>query len=143
MRFLMVTVCLGLICISSLGQGITSPAGVMTVKQGVWESGIRVMLDGYLYRPAAAAQLCDACPQARDYFLAAKRKRVWSFGLANLGIIQSTTGAIQLENANAIGAFNALVGGVLITIGAERDKAARYEVKSAVEAYNRCQFLER
>ena len=114
----------------------------MTVKQGVWESGIRVELDGYVYRPTAAARLCSACPQARHHFLAAKRKRVWSFGLANLGIVQSITGAVQLENEHAIGAFNAAVGGLWMTLGAARDRAARREVKSAVEAYNRCRIFE-
>ena len=84
MRFFMITLCFWLISCPSWGQVIPGPAGVMMVKQGVWESGIRVVLDGYVYRPAAAARLCSACPQARDHFLAAKRKRVWSFGLANL-----------------------------------------------------------
>lgn len=143
MRFFMFTLCFWFISFPSWGQNIANPAGVMTVKQGVWESGIRVKLDGYVYRPAAAARLCSECPQARDHFLAAKRKRVWSFGLANLGIAQSITGAVQLENVHTFGAFNAAVGGIWITLGAERDRAARREVKSAVEAYNRCQFFER
>ena len=143
MRFFMITLCVWLISFPIWGQGIGSPAGVMTVKQGVWESGIRVELDGYVYRPAAAARLCSGCRQARHHFLAAKRKRVWSFGLANLGIVQSVTGAVQLENENAIGAFNAAVGGLWMTLGVARDRAARREVKSAVEAYNRCQFFER
>lgn len=143
MRFFMITLGFWLISFPSWGQVIASPAGVMTVKQGMWESGIRVELDGYVYRPTAAARLCNACPQARDHFLAAKRKRVWSFGLANLGIAQSVTGAVQLENEHAVGAFNAAVGGFWMTLGAARDRAARREVKSAVEAYNRCQFFER
>ena len=143
MRFFITTLCFWLISFPSWGQGIGSPSGVMTVKQGVWESGIRVELDGYVYRPTAAARLCSACPQARDHFLAAKRKRVWSFGLANLGIVQSVTGAVQLENEHAVGAFNAAVGGFWMTLGAARDRAARREVQSAVEAYNRCQFFER
>ena len=66
----------------------------------------------------------------------------WSFGLANLGIAQSVTGAVQLENEHAIGAFNAAVGGLWMTLGAARDGAARREVKSAVEAYNRCRIFE-
>ena len=143
MRFFMFTLCFWLISLPSWGQGIASPAGVMTVKQGVWESGIRVELDGYAYRPAAAALLCGACPQARDHFLAAKRMRVWSFGLANLGIVQSIRGAVQLENEHALGAFNAAVGGLWMTLGAARDRDARREVKSAVEAFNRCQFFKR
>jgi hypothetical protein len=143
MRFFMITFCFWLISFPSWGQGTASPAGVMTVKQCVWESGIRVELDGHVYRPAAAARLCSGCPQARHHFLAAKRKRVWSFGLANFGIVQSVTGAVQLENENAIGAFNAAVGGLWMTLGAARDRAARRELKSAVEAYNRCQFFER
>ena len=143
MRFFMFTLCFWLISLPSWGQGIASPAGVMTVKQGVWESGIRVELDGYAYRPAAAALLCGACPQARDHFLAAKRKRFWSFGLANLGIVQSVRGAVQLENEHALGGFNAAVGGLWMTLGADRDRDARREVKSAVEAFNRCQFFKR
>lgn len=115
----------------------------MTVKQGVWKSGIRVVLDGCVYGPAAAARLCSACPQSRDHFLSARRKRIWSWGLANIGIVQSITGAVQLENGHAVGAFNAAVGGSWMTLGAARDRAARREVKSAVEAYNRCQFFER
>ena len=142
MRFFMFTLCFWLISLPSWGQGIASPAGVMTVKQGVWESGIRVELDGYAYRPAAAALLCGACPQARDHFLAAKRKRVWSFGLANLGIVQSIRGAVQLENEHALGAFNAAVGGLWMTLGAARDRDARREVKSAVEAFNRCRIFD-
>jgi hypothetical protein len=145
MRFFMFTLCFWLISFPSLGQGIASPAGVMTVKQDewVWKSGIRVELDGYVYRPAAAARLCSGCPQARHHFLAVKRKRAWSFGLANLGIVQSVTGAVQLENENAIGAFNAAVGGLWMTLGVARDRAARRELQSAVDAYNRCQFFER
>ena len=143
MRFFMITFGFWLISFPSWGQVIASPAGVMRVKKGIWESGIRVELDGYVYRPTAAARLCSACPQARDHFLAAKRKRVWSFGLANLGIVQSITGAVQLENEHAVGAFNAAVGGFWMTLGAARDRAARREVQSAVEAYNRCQFFER
>ena len=96
-----------------------------------------------MYGPAAAARLCSACPQARDHFLSARRKRIWSWGLANIGIVQSVTGAVQLENEHAVGAFNAAVGGFWMTLGAARDRASRSEVKSAVEAYNRCQFLER
>ena len=144
MRFFMITFCFWLISFPSWGQVIASPAGVMTVKQNewVWKSGIRVELDGYVYRPAAAARLCSGCPQARHHFLAAKRKRAWSFGLANLGIVQSVTGAVQLENENAIGVFNAAVGGLWMTLGAARDRAARREVQSAVEAYNRCRIFE-
>ena len=127
---------------SSWGQGTASPAGVMAVQQGVWKRGIRVILNGHVYGPAAAARLCSACPQARDHFLAARRKRIWSGGLANIGIVQSVTGAVQLENEHTVGAFNAAVGGFWMTLGAARDRAARHEVKSAVEAYNRCQFLE-
>ena len=93
--------------------------------------------------PAAAARLCSACPQARDHFLSARRKQIWSLGLANIGVVQSVTGAVQLENEHAVGAFNAAVGGFWMTLGAARDRAARREVKSAVEAYNRCQFFER
>lgn len=145
MRLFMFTLCFWFISFPSWGQGIGSPVGIMTVKQDkwVWKRGIRVELDGYVYRPAAAARLCSACPQARDHFLAATRKRVWSFGLANLGIIQSVTGAVQLENEHAVGAFNATVGGFWMTLGAARDRAARREVQIAVEAYNRCQFFER
>ena len=145
MRFFMFTCCFLFISFPSWGQGITSPAGVMTVKQDewVWKSGIRVELDGYVYRPAAAARFCSACPQARDHFLSAKRNRVWSFGLANLGIVQSVIGAVQLENEDAVGAFNAAVGGFWMALGVARDRDARREVKSAVEAYNRCQFFER
>ncbi len=131
MRFFMITLCFWLISFPSWGQGIASPAGVMTVKQGVWESGIRVELDGYVYRPTTAARLCSACPQARDHFLSAKRKRVWSFGLANLGIVQSITGAVQLENEHAVGAFNAAVGGLWMTLGATRERAARREGRTA------------
>ena len=142
MRFFMITLCL-LMYFSSWGQGSASPAGVMTVQQGVWKRGIRVVLDGYVYGPTAAARLCSACPQARDHFLSARRKRIWSWGLANIGVVQSVTGAVQLENEHAVGAFNAAVGGFWMTLGAARDRASRSEVKSAVEAYNRCQFLER
>lgn len=138
----MITLCL-LIYFSSSGQGTASPAGVMTVQHGVWKRGIRVVLDGCVYGPAAAARLCSACPQARDHFLSARRKRIWSLGLANIGVVQSVTGAVQLENEHAVGAFNAAVGGFWMTLGAARDRAARREVKSAVEAYNRCQFFER
>lgn len=142
MRYFMITFCL-LIYFSSLGQGTASPAGVMTVQHGVWKRGIRVVLDGCVYGPAAAARLCSACPQARVHFLSARRKRIWSLGLANIGVVQSVTGAVQLENEHAVGAFNAAVGGFWMTLGAARDRAARREVKSAVEAYNRCQFFER
>ena len=142
MRYVMITLCL-LIYFSSSGQGTASPAGVMTVQHGVWKRGIRVVLDGCVYGPAAAARLCSACPQARDHFLSARRKRIWSLGLANIGVVQSVTGAVQLENEHAVGAFNAAVGGFWMTLGAARDRAARREVKSAVEAYNRCQFFER
>ena len=138
----MITLCL-LIYFSSSGQGTASPAGVMTVQYGVWKRGIRVVLDGCVYGPAAAARLCSACPQARVHFLSARRKRIWSLGLANIGVVQSVTGAVQLENEHAVGAFNAAVGGFWMTLGAARDRAARREVKSAVEAYNRCQFFER
>ena len=142
MRYFMITLCL-LIYFSSSGQGTAGPAGVMTVQHGVWKRGIRVVLDGRVYGPAAAARLCSACPQARDHFLSGRRKRIWSLGLANIGVVQSVTGAVQLENEHAFGAFNAAVGGFWMTLGAARDRAARREVKSAVEAYNRCQFFER
>ena len=44
MRFFMFTLCFWFISFPSWGQGIGSPADVMTVRQGVWESGIRVEL---------------------------------------------------------------------------------------------------
>lgn len=138
MRIFLFILCLNLPCISVMGQNV---AGLMTVKQGVMASGIKVVLDGRVYRPSEAARLCDLCHQARYHFDQARRKRIWSFALANLGIVQSITGALNITNAQTLGAVNGALGGMWITLGAARDKVARREVKLGVDAYNRCQFI--
>ena len=60
--------------------------GYMCVKKGWFTDGSKVVLDGQTYRPARAADLCDACWEARDRFEHARRLLVRSFILANLGL---------------------------------------------------------
>ena len=112
----------------------------MSVKKGWFTDGSKVILDGHTYRPSRAADLCDACWEARDHFEYARRLRVRSFILANLGVAESVVGAFRLEDARAVGTAHAAVGGVFMTWAAEREAKVRREVAAAVEAYNRCKL---
>ena len=112
----------------------------MSVKKGWFTDGSKVILDGKTYRPSRAADLCDACWEARDHFEYARRLRVRSFILANLGVAESVVGALRLEDARAVGTAHAAVGGLFMTWAAEREAKVRREVSAAVEAYNRCKL---
>ena len=90
--------------------------------------------------PSRAADLCEECWEARDHFDHARRLRVRSFILANLGLAESVVGALRLEDARAVGTAHAAVGGVFMTWAAERESKVRREVAAAVEAYNRCKL---
>ena len=86
--------------------------GYMSVKKGWFTDGSKIILDGQTYRPSRAADLCDACWEARDHFEDARRLRVRIFILANLGLVESVVGALRLEDARAVGtAHAAAVGG--------------------------------
>ena len=78
--------------------------------------------------------------EARDHFLHAKRLRVRSFLLANLGIFEVSLGAVRFEDVRVVGTAHALAGGVFMTWAAERESKVRREVRAGVDAYNRCQF---
>ncbi len=114
--------------------------GYMSVKKGWFADGAKVVLDGQTYRPARAAELCATCWEARDHFEHARRLRVRSFILANLGLVESVVGALRLEDARAVGTTHAAVGGLFMTWAAERASKVRREVAAAVEAYNRCKL---
>jgi hypothetical protein len=110
----------------------------MSVKKGWFTDGSKVILDGQTYRPSRAADLCQECWEARDHFDLARRLRVRSFILANLGLAETVVGALRLEDARAVGTAHAAVGGVFMTWAAERESKVRREVAAAVAAYNRC-----
>jgi len=114
--------------------------GYMSVKKGWFADGSKVVLDGQTYRPSRAAGLCEECWEARDHFEQARRLRVRSFVLANLGLAETVVGALRLEDARAAGTAHAAVGGVFMTWAAERESKVRREVAAAVEAYNRCKL---
>lgn len=114
--------------------------GYMSVKEGWFSDGAKVVLDGQTYRPSRAADLCEECWEARDHFDHARRLRVRSFILANLGLAETVVGALRLEDARAVGTAHAAVGGVFMTWAAERESKVRREVAAAVEAYNRCKL---
>ncbi|HCC63762.1 MAG TPA: hypothetical protein DEP62_00995 [Flavobacteriales bacterium] len=116
--------------------------GYMSVKKGWFTDGSKIILDGQTYRPSRAADLCAACWEARDHFEHARRLRVRSFILANLGLVESVVGALRLEDARAVGTAHAAVGGVFMTWAAEREAKVRREVAAAVAAYNRCKLHE-
>lgn len=112
----------------------------MSVKKGWFTDGAKVVLDGQTYRPSRAAVLCEECWEARDHFEHARRLRVRSFILANLGLAESLVGALSFEDARAVGTAHAALGGVFMTWAAERESKVRREVAAAVEAYNRCKL---
>ena len=114
--------------------------GYMSVKEGWFTDGAKVILDGQTYRPYRAADLCEECWEARDHFDHARRLRVRSFILANLGLAETIVGALRLEDARVVGTAHAAVGGVFMTWAAERESKVRREVAAAVEAYNRCKL---
>ena len=114
--------------------------GYMSVKEGWFTDGAKVVLDGQTYRPYRAADLCEECWEARDHFDHARRLRVRSFILANLGLAETIVGALRLEDARVVGTAHAAVGGVFMTWAAERESKVRREVAAAVEAYNRCKL---
>ena len=114
--------------------------GYMSVKKGWFTDGSKIILDGQTYRPSRAADLCAACWEARDHFEHARRLRVRSFILANLGRVESVVGALRLEDARAVGTAHAAVGGLFMTWAAEREAKVRQEVAAAVAAYNRCEL---
>ena len=114
--------------------------GYMSVKEGWFTDGAKVILDGKTYRPSRAADLCEECWEARDHFDHARRLRVRSFILANLGLAETVVGALRLEDARVVGTAHAAVGGVFMTWAAERESKVRREVAAAVEAYNRCKL---
>ena len=123
----------------ALGQGVP---GSMTVKKGLFANGAKVVVDGVTMRPGRAARHCESCWEAQGHFAKAKRLRVWSLVIANLGVAESIVGALRIEDARAAGTAHAVMGGVFMTWAAERDVAVRREVRLGVDAYNRCRFLE-
>ena len=124
---------------SACGQSVPMP-GRMEVKEGLFTDGAKITYEGRTYRPAGAAALCQSCWEARDHFLRAKRLRVRSFLLANLGIFEVSVGATQFDDVRGVAAAHAMVGGIFMTWAAEREAKVRREVRAGVEAYNRCQF---
>lgn len=114
--------------------------GYMSVKESWFTDGAKVILDGKTYRPSRAADLCEECWEARDHFEHARRLRVRSFILANLGLAETVVGALRLEDARTVGTAHAAVGGLFMTWAAERESKVRREVAAAVEAYNRCKL---
>ena len=121
------------------GQGVR---GSMAVKKGLFANGAKVVVEGVTMRPARAERHCESCWEAQDHFAKAKRLRVWSLVIANLGVAESIVGALRIEDARAAGTAHAVMGGVFMTWAAERDVAVRREVRQGVDAYNRCRFLE-
>ena len=79
--------------------------------------------------------------EARDHFERARRMRIRSFLIANLGVFEVSIGATQFDDVRALGVFHALVGGALMSWAAEGEAKVRREVRAGVEAFNRCQFL--
>lgn len=136
---LLVAAAMSVLVTSASGQDVSIP-GRMEVKEGLFTDGAKVIFEGRTYRPAGASGLCQSCWEARDHFLRAKRLRVRSFLLANLGIFEVSVGATQFDDVRMVGAAHALVGGVFMTWAAEREAKVRREVRAGVEAYNRCQF---
>ena len=114
--------------------------GRMAVKEGFFSDGAKITYEGRTYRPAGAAGLCQSCWEARDHFLRAKRLRVRSFLLANLGIFEVSVGATQFDDVRVVGTAHALVGGIFMAWAAEREAKVRREVREGVDAFNRCQF---
>ena len=123
---------------SALAQDMPLP-GRMAVKEGFFADGAKITHEGRTYRPAGAAGLCQSCWEARDHFLRAKRLRMRSFLLANLGIFEVSVGATQFDDVRVAGTAHALVGGIFMTWAAEREAKVRREVRAGVDAYNRCQ----
>ena len=124
---------------SACGQAVSIP-GRMGVKDGLFTDGAKIIHEGRTYRPTRAAALCQSCWEARDHFLRAKRLRVRSFLLANLGIFEVSVGATQFDDVRVVGTAHALVGGIFMTWAAEREAKVRREVRAGVDAYNRCHF---
>ena len=58
----------------------------MAVKEGRWTDGAKILYQGRTYRPAGAKDLCGTCWEARDHFERARRMRIRSFLIANLGV---------------------------------------------------------
>lgn len=135
-----VSLMLGLFALSTIGIA-QRVAGSMSLKEGLFASGFKVIVDGSEYGPSAAIKLCDDCSEARSHFLRARRLRRISFALANVGIGESTLGALTIENASIAGTLHASIGGLWLTIATQKEIRARKEVKLGVDAYNRCHFL--
>ena len=136
---LLVAAATSLSAASALAQDMPLP-GRMAVKEGLFADGAKITHEGRTYRPAGAAGLCQSCWEARDHFLRAKRLRMRSFLLANLGIFEVSVGATQCDDVRVAGAAHALVGGIFMTWATEREAKVRREVRAGVDAYNRCQF---
>ena len=136
---LLVAAAMSVSATSACGQDAPLP-GRMYVKEGLFADGAKVTYEGQTYRPAGAAALCQSCWEARDHFLRAKRLRVNSFLLANLGIFEVSVGATQFDDVRGVAAAHAMVGGIFMTWAAEREAKVRREVRAGVDAYNRCQF---
>ena len=113
----------------------------MAVKEGYWTDGAKILYHGRTYRPAGAKDLCGTCWEARDHFERARRMRIRSFFIANLGIFEVSIAATQFDDVRTLGVFHALVGGALVSWAAEREAKVRRDVRAGVEAFNRCQFL--
>ena len=136
---LMILVCFTLHCCGLWSQQLE---GSMAVKGGFFSNGTKVVMNGRVYRPSGAAQLCHQCSDARDHFRRAKRLRIGSLILSSLGISESLVSALNIEDDRAFGIAHGAVGGAMLTWAAERGLKVQHEVKSGVDAYNRCQFLD-
>ena len=101
-----------------------TPHGFMAVKEGRWTDGAKILYHGRTYRPAGAKDLCGTCWEARDHFERARRMRIRSFLIANLGVFEVSIGATQFEDVRALGVFHALVGGALMSWGRTRGQGA-------------------
>lgn len=135
------TLLLGVGASLALSMSAQTPHGFMAVKEGHWTDGAKILYHGRTYRPAGAKNLCATCWEARDHFERARRVRIRSFLIANLGVFEVALGATQFEDVRALGVFHGVVGGALMSWAAEREAKVRREVRAGVEAFNRCQFL--
>jgi len=129
-----------LFVLSTVGNAQHVP-GSMFLKEGLFSSGYKVVVDDTEYGPSGAIKLCRGCSEARSHFQRARRLRRISFALTNVGLGESILGALRIEAASTSGILHASIGGLWLTIAAQNDMKARKQVKLGVDAYNRCHFL--
>ena len=105
----------------------------------------RIEIEGEKMRPGRALSISGlGCPMASDHFAQAKKMRSWNFLTSQFGFAEMLVGILAIDQGQvSFGVANAAVGGLALAFFSDRDDRIQKEIDEGVQAYNRCQILNR